>query len=223
MSELSSISDSPIKSPSPKLKEEAKELTLKVNSGWEGLNDEEMFLGTTKSPIAQSLILAMPPSTSNKRFTFGENLSISHASSVIVHPRSRVAPPLAIERLELCSIEPQKRVYEIIRLGHYEIPSQLRPRRPCTIESSPVACIHTTLRPRRTMLIGSAERRDPVEEYFVLMTQAIKLDSPYLDKVARVSPSDLYKRAVNDNVPFCKWYGWIEAQLKAAYAAQNHA
>ena len=60
-------------------------------------------------------------------------------------------------------------------------------------------------------------RKSPCEEYFYLSTQAIKLNSVYLDSICTVSPSLLYASAIKNDIPFHKWHIWIEKQLNASY------
>lgn len=60
-------------------------------------------------------------------------------------------------------------------------------------------------------------RKSPSEEYFYLSTQAIKLNSLYLDSICTISPNSLYLSALKNEIPFHKWYIWIEKQLNAAY------
>lgn len=60
-------------------------------------------------------------------------------------------------------------------------------------------------------------RKNPSEEYFFLTTQAIKLNSPYMDIICLESPIALFNQAINSNIPFHKWYEWIEKKLTAKY------
>ena len=71
-------------------------------------------------------------------------------------------------------------------------------------------------------------RKDPCEEFFILVTltqavQAIKLNSPYLDDICTVCPSDLYHTAMDLNIPFHQWYPWIEERLRQMYLALTPA
>ncbi|OMJ82971.1 hypothetical protein SteCoe_16182 [Stentor coeruleus] len=60
-------------------------------------------------------------------------------------------------------------------------------------------------------------RKNPSEEYFFLTTQAIKLNSPYMDVICLESPKVLFDQAIKSNIPFHKWYEWIEKKLTAKY------
>ncbi|OMJ72819.1 hypothetical protein SteCoe_28656 [Stentor coeruleus] len=60
-------------------------------------------------------------------------------------------------------------------------------------------------------------RKNPGEEYFTLSTQAIKLNSPYMDVICIESPKVLYDLAIKNDVPFHKWHEWIEKKLNAKY------
>lgn len=62
-----------------------------------------------------------------------------------------------------------------------------------------------------------SNRKPPSEEYFYLSTQAIKLNSMYLDSICTISPNTLYQTALKNDIPFHKWHIWIEKQLNAAY------
>ncbi|OMJ82771.1 hypothetical protein SteCoe_16417 [Stentor coeruleus] len=60
-------------------------------------------------------------------------------------------------------------------------------------------------------------RRPAPEEYFFLATQVLKMNSPYMDSICSVSPQKLYEKALKEDVPFHKWYEWIEKQLSSIY------
>lgn len=62
-----------------------------------------------------------------------------------------------------------------------------------------------------------SDRKSPCEEYFFLVTQAIKLNSPYMDTICTISPKHLFEIANKSEVPFHKWHLWIENQLNSAY------
>jgi hypothetical protein len=224
MSELSSISDSPdVKTPSPisKSKQKAKKPKKAEESksdlgGWEGLNDEEMFKGTTKSPIGGSTLFSIPASFS-QRFTFGENLSISSTSYQQVLP-VRIVPELTLHKETWVSILPRQLVCTVITTSAYEVLPEAKPRRQfaCKVVTLPViSFIQPSLRARRTVIVNS-DRRDLVEEYFTLMTQAVKLNSSNVDSLSKISTSDLYRMAQSQSVPFNKWYGWIKAKITPA-------
>lgn len=58
-----------------------------------------------------------------------------------------------------------------------------------------------------TELIGVSQesgRKDPGQEYFALASQAVKLNSPYMDTICTVSTKDLYEKAVRNSIPFHK-------------------
>jgi hypothetical protein len=64
---------------------------------------------------------------------------------------------------------------------------------------------------------------DPVEAYFTLTSQAVRLNCAHIDSVASIPPSELYKKAQRENIPFNKWYSWIESQLTSAYINDLYA
>jgi len=47
--------------------------------------------------------------------------------------------------------------------------------------------------------------RDPMQEYFSLTCQTIKLNSPHMNHVCSINTKKLYQEAVEMNVPFHKW------------------
>ncbi|OMJ90250.1 hypothetical protein SteCoe_7454 [Stentor coeruleus] len=66
------------------------------------------------------------------------------------------------------------------------------------------------------------KRKNPLEEYFTLViyiqiTQAVKLNSPYMDAICIIPPNELYERALKQDIPFHRWHVWVESQLTAAY------
>jgi hypothetical protein len=63
---------------------------------------------------------------------------------------------------------------------------------------------------------------DPVRHYFTLVTQAVKLCSPYMDHICTISTHKLYEKAQKQNVPFHKWHLWIERQLTNAYLSLKY-
>jgi chromosome segregation ATPase len=67
------------------------------------------------------------------------------------------------------------------------------------------------------------QRKAPCEEYFVLATQAIKLNSPYMDSICTINAKKLYENALQNEVPFHKWHLWIENQLNSAYLSGVYA
>ena len=60
-------------------------------------------------------------------------------------------------------------------------------------------------------------RKDPSEEYFTLVTQAVKMNSPYMDTICVIPTQSLYKKALDNDVPFHRWHIWIESQLNSYY------
>lgn len=60
-------------------------------------------------------------------------------------------------------------------------------------------------------------RKEPCEEYFILATQAIKMNSPHMDTICVIPHSVLFEKAKEDNIPFHKWHQWIETQLNFEY------
>ena len=60
-------------------------------------------------------------------------------------------------------------------------------------------------------------RKEPSEEYFILATQSIKMNSPHMDTICVIPHSVLYEKAKGDNIPFHKWHHWIETQLNFEY------
>jgi myosin heavy subunit len=68
----------------------------------------------------------------------------------------------------------------------------------------------------------NTRRKDPSEEYFTLVTskqitQAVKLNSPYMDAICVIPPHELYQKALKEDIPFHKWHLWVESQLNSAY------
>ena len=55
--------------------------------------------------------------------------------------------------------------------------------------------------------------RDPMQEFFVLTCQSIKLNSPHLNTICTIDTMQLYNRATKMNIPFFKWATWIEDYL----------
>lgn len=52
--------------------------------------------------------------------------------------------------------------------------------------------------------------RDPMQEFFSLTCQSIKLNSPHMNTICTIDTMQLYQRAVKMNIPFFKWQTWIE-------------
>jgi chromosome segregation ATPase len=62
-----------------------------------------------------------------------------------------------------------------------------------------------------------SSRKPAPEEYFALATQAIKMNSPYMESICCVPTSQLYEKAIRDEIPFHKWHEWISKQLGLIY------
>ena len=52
--------------------------------------------------------------------------------------------------------------------------------------------------------------RDPMQEFFLLTCQAIKLNSPKMNTICTIDTMSLYKKALELNMPFFKWQSWVE-------------
>lgn len=55
------------------------------------------------------------------------------------------------------------------------------------------------------------QRLNPGEEYFTLVTQAIRIN---LGGVRDIATKELYEKAMKAGVTFDKWHTWVEAQLR---------
>ena len=55
--------------------------------------------------------------------------------------------------------------------------------------------------------------RKSIEEYFVMVTQAVKMNLKNLDRIGMVPHSFLYNKAQEEHIPFHQWHLWIEKQL----------
>ena len=53
-----------------------------------------------------------------------------------------------------------------------------------------------------------------MEEYFILTCQAAKLNSPNMEKIATLPVNDLYRRALQDGIPFFYWHDWVARELE---------
>lgn len=71
-----------------------------------------------------------------------------------------------------------------------------------------------------TCILPSKPYRDPIEEYFTLTTQAVKMNSPHMDRIGILPASFLYQKAKEEQVPFHRWHVWIETQLNFEYIQQ---
>jgi hypothetical protein len=59
--------------------------------------------------------------------------------------------------------------------------------------------------------------RDPMNEFFTLTCQSIKLNSPHMNTICHIDTNSLYRKAQKMNVPFFKWASWIEAYLNKEF------
>ena len=62
-----------------------------------------------------------------------------------------------------------------------------------------------------------SQRKPAPEEYFALATQAVKMNSPYMESICSVPTSQLFEKASKDEIPFHKWHEWISKQLGLIY------
>jgi chromosome segregation ATPase len=62
-----------------------------------------------------------------------------------------------------------------------------------------------------------SSRKPAPEEFFALATQAVKMNSPYMENICCVPTQALMEQALKDEIPFHKWYQWIERQLNSIY------
>lgn len=53
-------------------------------------------------------------------------------------------------------------------------------------------------------------KRDPMQEFFTLTCQSVKLNSPHMNAVCTIDTMQLYKKAIKQNIPFFEWQTWIE-------------
>lgn len=68
-----------------------------------------------------------------------------------------------------------------------------------------------------TTVLPVKSSRDPIEEYFTLTTQAVKMNSPHMDRIGILPASFLYQKAKEEQIPFHRWHVWIESQLNFEY------
>lgn len=59
--------------------------------------------------------------------------------------------------------------------------------------------------------------RDPMQEFFALTCQSIKLNSPHINTIATIDTNQLYQKATKLNVPFFQWSTWIESYLNKEF------
>lgn len=60
-------------------------------------------------------------------------------------------------------------------------------------------------------------KRDPMQEFFTLTCQSVKLNSPHMNAVCTIDTMQLYKRATKLNIPFFKWQSWIEDSINKEF------
>ena len=48
-------------------------------------------------------------------------------------------------------------------------------------------------------------KRDPMQEFFVLTCQSVKLNSPHMNAVCTLDALKLYEKVTKLNIPFFKW------------------
>lgn len=60
-------------------------------------------------------------------------------------------------------------------------------------------------------------KRDPMQEFFTLSCQAIKLNSPHMNTICTIDTMSLYKKAIKMSIPFFKWANWIENHLNKEF------
>lgn len=59
--------------------------------------------------------------------------------------------------------------------------------------------------------------RDPMQEFFSLTCQSIKLNSAHMNTICTIDTEQLYRKAVKMNVPYYKWQNWIEDFLNKEF------
>lgn len=59
--------------------------------------------------------------------------------------------------------------------------------------------------------------RDPMQEFFALTCQSIKLNSPHINTIATIDTNQLYQKANKLGVPFFQWSTWIESYLNKEF------
>ena len=59
--------------------------------------------------------------------------------------------------------------------------------------------------------------RDPMQEFFTLTCQSIKLNSPHMNTICTIDTIKLYKQANQLGIPFFKWQSWIENFLNQEF------
>jgi len=84
---------------------------------------------------------------------------------------------------------------------------------PCELTTSTFEVARANFKTKKTFQV----RKSPCEEFFVLTTQAIKLNSKYIDTICTVDPYKLYLKALKLNIPFHRWHSWIKSKLYSYY------
>mmetsp|Transcript_12364 Transcript_12364/g.19221 ORF Transcript_12364/g.19221 Transcript_12364/m.19221 type:complete len:99 (+) Transcript_12364:228-524(+) len=59
--------------------------------------------------------------------------------------------------------------------------------------------------------------RDPMQEFFQLTCQAIKLNSPQMNTICTIDTVQLYQKALKLGIHFFKWQAWIEDYLNKEF------
>lgn len=114
-------------------------------------------------------------------------------------------------KAELETLEQEEDAFDQILKKTFTLPTSLKN----SFKANPRTLgIHKQM---STLIKSRKERKSPCEEYFFLVTQAIKLNSPYMDSICTISPKHLFELANKNEVPFHKWHLWIENQLNSAY------
>lgn len=72
-------------------------------------------------------------------------------------------------------------------------------------------------RPRRKVV-----RKDPIEEFFMLTLQAAKLNQPQRENTPRVDAEALYRRAIQESIPFNRWSEWLHQILRMSGQKTPH-
>ncbi|OMJ93598.1 hypothetical protein SteCoe_3436 [Stentor coeruleus] len=52
--------------------------------------------------------------------------------------------------------------------------------------------------------------RDPMKDFFILLCQCIKLNAQNRDELGRFPVDSLYQKAIQEHIPFSKWYDYIK-------------
>lgn len=224
MSELTSISDSPdqgIKQLDESPKKKAFLPPVKLELDFELVTEEDIFVGS--SPTAAKNTLFTLNSPMNSRRTFGENLSTTtllqfswdSLNKAPIHCKYDVKATQTLQEVDSKQIESPS---QLKSLGLVKVCwiHNVPVLQPLVIFSGESISIIPVARRRRSV-VARTDRRDPVEEFFVLTVQCVKLNSPYIDNIARVDPSALYTKSKEERIPFNKWYSWIERQVASAY------